>query len=64
MANKTRKWTVTGRDSQDRVIQNGPFTDKAAARRQAEINARQHGTSFRVSTRGSFGSFTVTPDQV
>lgn len=61
---KPRTYTVRGRDSQDRVIVNGPFTSKDAARKQAEINVRQHGTSFRVSTRGQFGSFTVTPEEI
>lgn len=58
---KPRTWTVLGRDRQDRVIQNGPFTDKDAARQQAQINANQYGNPFRVSTRGQFGSFTVEP---
>lgn len=60
-ARKARTWTVLGRDEQGRVVGAGPFTDKDAARRQAQINADRFGTPQRVSTRGSFGSFTVEP---
>jgi len=56
-----RKWTVRGRDASGTVIVNGPFTTKDAAIQQADINVRQHGTPFRVSTSGQFGSFTVNP---
>ncbi len=58
---KPRTWIVLGRDDQDRVIQNGPFTSSDAARRQAQINADRYGNPFRCSTKGSFGSFTVEP---
>ena len=56
-----RTYTVRGRDSQDRVIQSHKFTNKDAARRQAEGYVRQYGTPFRVSTSGQFGSFTINP---
>lgn len=57
MTTPRRRWIVRYTDRAGRIVQNGPFTTKAAATAQALANIAAHGVDQRVINPGSaFGS--------